>query len=73
MIDDRIPLKDFEFRIGFHGEIIVSFDEESLIFFYDSETEEEIMRIDPSDLSIIYGVYQQMKKELREEAAGMMR
>jgi len=66
MIDD-IPEKEFEFRIGLNGKIIVSFDEESLIFFYDADTEEEIMRIDPSDLSIIYGVFQQMKKEIRCE------
>jgi len=66
MIDD-IPEKEFEFRIGLNGKIIVSFDEESLIFFYDAETEEEIMRLDPSDLSIVYGVFQQMKREIRCE------
>ena len=66
MIDD-IADKEFEFRIGLYGRIIVNFNEESCIFFYDSETDEEIMRIDPSDLSIIYGVYQQMKKEIKEE------
>jgi len=66
MIDD-IPEKEFEFRVGLNGKIIVSFDEESLIFFYDAETEEEIMRLDPSDLSIVYGVFQQMKREIRCE------
>lgn len=64
---DNIPEKEFEFRVGLNGKIIVSFDEESLIFFYDAETEEEIMRLDPNDLSIIYGVFQQMKKEIRCE------
>jgi len=64
---DNIPDKEFEFRIGLHGDIIVNFNEESYIFFYDADTDEEIMRIDPSELSIIYGVYRQMKKEIKEE------
>ena len=41
MIDD-IPDKEFEFRIGLYGRIIVNFNEDSCIFFYDAETDEEI-------------------------------
>lgn len=42
----------------------VWFDEISTIQFYQDET---VIHIDPADLSAIYGAYQQMMREVRDE------
>jgi len=48
------------------GGILVEFNEQSTINFYDKE-EELVCMIDPTDLSNIYGAWCQMVKERLEE------
>lgn len=50
--------------------LAVTFNETSTIQFYNPETEEIVLQLDPSELSIIYGAYRQMEREqLEDEAA----
>lgn len=59
-------IPDFFHRITFDNGISVEFNQESTVNFYDSD-DEEIMRIDPSDVMIIYQAYRGMVRERCEE------
>lgn len=67
MFDTR-DIPDFFHGITFDNGISVEFNEESTINFYDSNNE-MIMRLDPSDLTTLYGAYRVMIREILEEKA----
>ena len=45
---------------------LVCFSPQSRIVFYDKKTGEEVLSLDPSELSIIYSSYMGMRRELGE-------
>lgn len=50
------------------GQLIVTFDETSLIAFErEKGTENNYISLDPTELSAIYGAFLQMLRELKEE------
>jgi len=59
---------DYKRSITFDNGICAEFNDESLIIFYDSDTDEEITSIDPADLSTLYHTYRGMIKERMEES-----
>jgi len=67
MFDTRIPIPDFFKSITFDNGVVVEFNEESNIRFYNDVEDEAIMCLDPSDLSTLYASYRNMVKEQIEE------
>ena len=45
---------------------LVNFSLNSRIEFYDKKTDEKILSLDPTELSIIYGSYMKMREEMGE-------
>ena len=66
MFNADFPIPDFFRSITFGNGIIVEFNEESTINFYNAN-EELIIRIDPEDLSTLYSAYRGMIRERMEE------
>jgi hypothetical protein len=66
MFDTR-DIPDFFNSITFDNGICVEFNEESMIIFYDSNDDGEVMRLDPSDLTTLYSAYRGMVREKLEE------
>lgn len=55
--------KQFSFPSG----IAVSFDQTSLIVFYDKETGEKILSLDPSELKTVYYTYIGTQREYEQD------
>jgi len=67
MFDVR-SVPDFFHSITFENGVSVEFNEESTIMFYNQDSDEPIMMLDPSDLSTIYAAYRMLVKERLEES-----
>lgn len=65
MIDTQ-NIPDFFRSMAFDTGITAEFNHESLIMFYNSD-DEEIMRLDPNDVMILYSAYRGMVRERLEE------
>jgi hypothetical protein len=63
---DTQDVPDFFHSITFDNGIIVEFNHESTIMFYNSD-DERIMQLDPSDMMILYSAYRGMVREKLEE------
>ena len=66
MINEIDCVPDFFHSFTFDNGIIVEFNKESTINFYNTE-EELIMRLDPSDLTTLYAAHRAMVREIMEE------
>lgn len=65
---DTQDVPDFFHSITFDNGIIVEFNNESMLLFYNTD-EEEVMRLDPADLTTLYSAYRGMVRERCEESA----
>lgn len=64
MLDTQDFFRSISFGIG----ITAEFSHESLIMFYNSD-DEEIMRLDPEDMMMLYSAHRGMVRERLEERA----
>lgn len=65
---DTQDIPDFFHSMTFDNGIIVEFNQESMIMFYNSD-DEKIMQLDPGDLTMLYAAYRAMVREGMEECA----